>query len=230
MVGNNIKIELFCLISLLACSFALTNNIDELHNQLNDNQQPQKRASGFVPMRGRKNDEEFSNSNMERPNNEKEASLADNNSNLDLVKTLNNLLKLNNNGNLEEQLNILDQAYGQPTNQQQGQLSLHRNGYEPYRKYHMFNQRSYNGQQVTPFLGLMTRYGSPKRAGFVPMRGRKSDPNVLLMNDEDEYNPFSYKRAGFLPMRGKKSSMELDDLENQFNQYSQKRAFHALRG
>lgn len=65
------------------------------------------------------------------------------------------------------------------------------------------------------------------------MRGRKSDPSVLLTNDDDDYTPYSsyFKRAGFLPMRGKKSSMELDDLENQYNQYNQiKRAFHALRG
>ena len=63
------------------------------------------------------------------------------------------------------------------------------------------------------------------------MRGRKSDPNVLLTNDdEDDYLPFSYKRAGFLPMRGKKQSIDLDDLVDQYNQYSQKRAFHALRG
>lgn len=47
----------------------------------------------------------------------------------------------------------------------------------------------------------MTRYGSPKRAGFVPMRGRKSDPNVLLTNDEDDdLSPYSFKRAGFLPV------------------------------
>lgn len=120
-------------------------------------------------MRGRKNDEEFSNSNVERTvNNEKEANLADGTNNLDLAKTINNLLKLNNNGNLEEQLSILDQSYGgQPTNN--GQLNLHRIGYEPFRRYHpMLNQRSYS-QQITPFLGLMTRYGSPKRAGFVPV-------------------------------------------------------------
>lgn len=65
------------------------------------------------------------------------------------------------------------------------------------------------------------------------MRGRKSDPNVVLTgDDDDDFAAYSQlKRAGFLPMRGKKSSMELEnDLENPFNQLNQKRAFHALRG
>ena len=167
-----------------------------------------KRDSGFLPMRGRKNDEEFGNSNVERSN-EKEAIVEPGTSqnSFDLMKTLNNFLKLNNNGNLEEQLSLIDQTspagFGQSPSS--GQLaSLHRAGYEPFvnRRFPLFNSRLYGpNQQITPFLGLMTRYGSPKRAGFVPMRGRKSDPNVLLTNDEDEdFSPYSFKRAGFLPV------------------------------
>lgn len=158
-------------------------------------------------MRGRKNDEEFANSNVERSNDKEAIAEPGANNNYDLMKTLNNFLKLNNNGNLEEQLSLIDQTYpagfGQsPSN---GQLSsLHRAGYEPFvnRRFPLFNSRLYGpNQQITPFLGLMTRYGSPKRAGFVPMRGRKSDPNVLLTNDEDEdFSPYSFKRAGFLPV------------------------------
>ena len=101
-------------------------------------------------MRGRKNDEEFGNSNLERSN-EKEA-IVEQGSNFDLVKTLNNFLKLNNNGNLEEQLSLIDQTYptfGQSNN------GLHR-GYEPFinRRLPLFNSRLYGpNQQITPFLG-----------------------------------------------------------------------------
>ena len=105
-------------------------------------------------MRGRKNDEEFaSNSNVERNSNEKEA-IGDigSGSNLDLVKTLNNFLKLNNNGNLEEQLSLIDQSYPAPFG---ASNSLHR-GYEPFinRRFPLFNSRFYGpSQQITPFLG-----------------------------------------------------------------------------
>lgn len=200
---DNINLELYILIltSLLAFSASLPNNLDDLHNQLNDNQQ--KRASGFVPMRGRKSDDEFSNNNAER--------------------------------NLEEQLNIIDQTYPSLSSQQTNdgpQFGLHRpaerTGYEPFRRLPMINSRSYSSNQITPFLSLMSRYGSaPKRAGFVPMRGRKSDPNVQLVQDYPElFNDYSFKRAGFLPMRGKKTPIDLDYLD----QFNQKRAFHALRG
>ena len=129
-------------------------------------------------MRGRKNNEEFSNSNVERSSdNELNNAELNNNNNFDLVKTLNNFLKMNNNnGNLEDSLNVLDQtipayALGQSTNN--GQLNLHRTGYEPFKRYPLFNTRPYGSGQVTPFLGLMSArygaYGSPKRAGFVPV-------------------------------------------------------------
>lgn len=81
-----------------------------------------------------------------------------------------------------------------------------------------------------PMAGWYGPYliNSPKRAGFLPMRGRKSDPgNQLSMEDhQSPANDFLYtadepeKRAGFMPMRGKKQTQEI----------SAKRAFHALRG
>lgn len=143
-------------------------------------------------MRGRKNDEEFSNSNIDRTNagNDKEINQSENSDNLDLVKQFNNFLK-SNNGNLEDQLSLLDQTMGNDE-QKQTQTNnglfnlLNRNtglggnggnGFENFRKYHpMINQRLYN-QQVTPFLGLMTRYGSPKRAGFVPVSNKIINKN-----------------------------------------------------
>lgn len=93
---------------------------------------------------------------MERSNEKEAISDTGSSNNFDLVKTLNNFLKLNNNGNLEEQLSLIDQTYpafGPSANA--GQLSLHR-GYEPFinRRFPLYNSRFYGpNQQITPFLG-----------------------------------------------------------------------------
>lgn len=128
-------------------------------------------------MRGRKSDDgtaDFGNNNAERSNLGNEKENLNSETSWDIVKTLNNFLKLNQNGNnLEEQLNIIDQTYPSLSSQQtnDGQLGLHRQadrtGYEPFRRIPMFNSRSYGSNQITPFLGLVSRYGSygsaPKR-------------------------------------------------------------------
>jgi hypothetical protein len=86
------------------------------------------------------------------------------------------------------------------------------------------------GQYLSSSIG-----NSPKRAGFLPMRGRKSSTSGLAESNDDHapadisllyplderLSDEQDKRSGFMPMRGKKQNLQ---------ELAAKRAFHALRG
>ena len=129
-------------------------------------------------MRGRKSDEtnEF-NSNVERTNLLNSGNEKENLNEWNLFKKLNNFLKSNQIVNLEEQLNLFDQQY--PSNILSNSQSTN-NGHPFRRLQPMFNSRIGTNQQMTPFLGIMSRYGSPKRAGFVPVSSLKKIILIII--------------------------------------------------